>query len=305
MEGSRAQLATSRCVWELGIINGHNSSSCGYVINSFTNASIGNSLADVESGIATHAKVRPAVVDYQFTAEETHKSKSIGLDFLSTSAPPKAMPPMPPTPTETNLIMRSLITTLFVSDGIPLINAGDEYGHSLRERDCDLNPGRMKKMAFVGMLWKKVRRGMQFLFHSSFECIPKASGRFVQLRWRKCVLDCSGHSLQNGMIRVHRMCLCVVVRRPHGRIKALGAEMLHPYRHKMLSQFSTAPGISKVLMLVSHRQDLPGCELWIHPSYFPQTAHSIMSFLRGQEVRTWYPRMLWWCWSSPRLLRAM
>ena len=53
-----------------------------------------------------------------------------------------------------------LITTLFVSDGIPLINAGDEYGHSRQGRDCDLNPGRMKKMVFVGMLWKKVRWGM-------------------------------------------------------------------------------------------------------------------------------------------------
>ncbi len=158
MEGSRGSMGNfaSRVCGSSDIIKGHNSSSCGYVINSFTNASIGIFLADVASGIATHAKVRPAVVDDQSTAEETRQSKSIGLDFLSTSAPPKAMPPMPPTPTETNLIMRSLITTLFVSDGIPLINAGDEYGHSRQGRYGDLNPWKNEK---DGFRWDAVETG--------------------------------------------------------------------------------------------------------------------------------------------------
>jgi pullulanase/glycogen debranching enzyme len=113
-------------------------------------------LADVASDIATRAKVQAAVVDSQLTAEATHELKAGGSAFVNTGAPLKTMPPMPPTPAETNLIMRSLITTLFMSDGIPLINAGDEYGHSRRGGDCAPNTW---KSEFNGFRWDAVQTG--------------------------------------------------------------------------------------------------------------------------------------------------
>ena len=42
---------------------------------------------------------------------------------------------MPPTPGETALMLRLMLATLFLSDGTPMVAAGDEYGHSLRGHD--------------------------------------------------------------------------------------------------------------------------------------------------------------------------
>ena len=158
MEGSRSSIGdfASRICGSLDLINSHNSLSCGHVINSLTISSVGDSLADVASDIATRAKVQAAVVDSQLTAEATHELKAGGSAFVNTGAPLKTMPPMPPTPAETNLIMRSLITTLFMSDGIPLINAGDEYGHSRRGGDCAPNTW---KSEFNGFRWDAVQTG--------------------------------------------------------------------------------------------------------------------------------------------------
>jgi len=133
MEGSNGSLGdfASRVCGSADLIKGRRSSSFGHVINSLTFSPHGKTLADIASALAARAKV-------QTVPTTAHPPNELGADTVGPSdlvksrAPLRAMPPVHPTAAETNLMMRSLLTILFSADGIPLISAGDEYGHTRR-----------------------------------------------------------------------------------------------------------------------------------------------------------------------------
>ena len=130
MEGSNGALRdfASRVCGSADLIKDCRSSSFGHVINSLTLSPHGKTLADTASDLAARAKVETTTgISHPRGLGEDVLGPS---DFMKSRAPLRAMPPVPPTAVETNLMMRSLLTILFSADGIPLISAGDEYGHT-------------------------------------------------------------------------------------------------------------------------------------------------------------------------------
>jgi hypothetical protein len=120
----------------------------GHVLNSLSSTPHGLTLADVASQIAGwHSKLEPppapaapvpaapaaAAAAGGFTlggAGDTTLPGAGAGAVVSAQAPLARLPPVPVTPAETALMMRSMLATLFVSDGVPCISAGDEYGHT-------------------------------------------------------------------------------------------------------------------------------------------------------------------------------
>jgi pullulanase/glycogen debranching enzyme len=139
------------------LIKGDRGSARGHVMNSFVAPPFGKTLADFAGAAAMRAKISPeaaAVHDRSKDAASFRggavggKSKNAsagagygvgtrepGASVTSGRAPPKKLPPLPPTPGETALMLRLMLATLFLSDGTPVVAAGDEYGHSLRGHD--------------------------------------------------------------------------------------------------------------------------------------------------------------------------
>ena len=120
-------------------------------MNSFVAPPFGKTLADFAGAAAMRAKISPeaaavhgreehqAFVSGRRVGENNASAgagygvgtREPGASVTSGRAPPK-IPPLPPTPGETALMLRLMLATLFLSDGTPVVAAGDEYGHSLR-----------------------------------------------------------------------------------------------------------------------------------------------------------------------------
>ena len=109
------------------LIRGERSAGSGHVMNSWTSFPFGGTLADFAKGVAERAGVTPENAAAH-ARSKTHR-KAGGI---SGRAPVKTRKPLDPTPGETALVVRAMLATLFLSDGVPVVNAGDEYGHSLR-----------------------------------------------------------------------------------------------------------------------------------------------------------------------------
>lgn len=139
------------------LIKGDRGSARGHVMNSFVAPPFGKTLADFAGAAAMRAKISPEAAAVHDRSKDAasfrggavggkNKNASAGAGYgvgtrepgasvTSGRAPPKKLPPLPPTPGETALMLRLMLATLFLSDGTPVVAAGDEYGHSLRGHD--------------------------------------------------------------------------------------------------------------------------------------------------------------------------
>ena len=132
------------------LIKGERSAARGHVMNSFVSAPFGKTLADLAGYTAMRAGVTPENAQMHDRSKQANQYKGgalAGAGFgvgtrkpgasvdAQKKAPVKKLPPLPPTPAETSLMLRTMLATLFLSDGTPVVAAGDEYGHSLRGHD--------------------------------------------------------------------------------------------------------------------------------------------------------------------------
>lgn len=108
------------------LIRGERSSAFGHVLNSLTAPPHGKTLCDLAGLTAMRAKVEKTAAPELVPAGP----RPAGGAITEGRAPEKKLPPLPPTPGETALMLRAMIATLFLSDGVPVLSAGDEYGHT-------------------------------------------------------------------------------------------------------------------------------------------------------------------------------
>jgi hypothetical protein len=149
--GTAGGFATRVC-GSADLIKGDRGSARGHVMNSFVSPPFGKTLADFAGAAAMRAKISPEAAAVHDRSKDAFRGGAIGTknaggvgygvgtrepgaSFTSGRAPEKKLPPLPPTPGETALMLRLMLATLFLSDGTPVVAAGDEYGHSLRGHD--------------------------------------------------------------------------------------------------------------------------------------------------------------------------
>ena len=160
LEGRRGTAGgfAARVCGSADLIKGDRGSARGHVMNSFVAPPFGKTLADFAGAAAMRAKISPEAAAVHDRSEERQAlfrggavggknkyasagagygvgTREPGASVTSGRAPPKKLPPLPPTPGETALMLRLMLATLFLSDGTPMVAAGDEYGHSLRGHD--------------------------------------------------------------------------------------------------------------------------------------------------------------------------
>ena len=154
LEGRRGTAGgfAARVCGSADLIKGKRGSARGHVMNSFVAPPFGKTLADFAGAAAMRAKISPEAAAVHGRSEDRGgavggKNKNAGgagygvgtrepgASVTSGRAPEKKLPPLPPTPGETALMLRLMLATLFLSDGTPVVAAGDEYGHSLRGHD--------------------------------------------------------------------------------------------------------------------------------------------------------------------------
>ena len=135
MEGNVGTIGAlaARVCGSADLIRAPRSAATGHVLNALAFTPHGLTLADHATLIAGRAKVDAS--DRYVTPEVPTGDaalQGVGPDggVASVQAPLPGLPPVPPTAAETATMMRSMLATLFLSDGIPCVSAGDEYGHT-------------------------------------------------------------------------------------------------------------------------------------------------------------------------------